>query len=51
MPNVILTPHVAGHGRYGHQRIGDTTVDALVDFFAGRPVTGAIDPARWERLA
>ena len=51
MPNVILTPHVAGHGRYGHRRIGDATVAALEDFFAGRPVTGAIDPARWERLA
>ena len=51
MPNVILTPHVAGHGRYGHRRIGDATVAALKDFFAGRPVTGAIDPDHWERLA
>ncbi len=51
MPNVILTPHVAGHGRYGHYRIGDATVAALEDFFAGRPVTGAIDRERWERLA
>ncbi len=51
MPNVILTPHVAGHGRYGHRRIGDATVAALEDFLAGRPVTGAIDPDRWERLA
>ena len=50
MPNVILTPHVAGHGRYGYQRMGEATVAALEDFFAGRPVTGAIDPERWERL-
>lgn len=51
MSNVIVTPHVAGHGRYGHRRIGDATVAALEDFFAGRRVAGAIDPARWERLA
>ena len=51
MPNVIITPHLAGQGRYGHNRIGAATLRALEDFFAGRPVTGAIDHARWERLA
>lgn len=51
MPNVIITPHLAGQGRYGHLRIGAATLQALEDFFAGRPVTGAIDHARWQRLA
>ena len=51
MPNVIVTPHLAGQGRYGHLRIGAATLRALQDFFAGRPVQGAIDHARWERLA
>ena len=51
MPNVIITPHLAGQGRYGHLRIGAAALQALEDFFAGRPVTGAVDHARWERLA
>ena len=51
MPNVIITPHLAGQGRYGHQRIGEAAVQALEDFFAGRAVTGAVDHARWARLA
>ena len=51
MPNVIITPHLAGQGRYGHDRIGAATLRALEEFFAGKPVTGAIDHARWERLA
>lgn len=51
MPNVIVTPHLAGQGRYGHIRIGEATLNALEDFFAGRPVIGAIDHTRWERLA
>ena len=51
MPNVIITPHLAGQGRYGHLRIGAATLQALEDFFAGRPVTGAIEHARWKRLA
>lgn len=51
MPNVILTPHVAGEGRYGHHLIGENTVATLEDFFAGRPVTGAINPDRWNQLA
>ena len=51
MRNVIITPHLAGQGRYGHLRIGAATLRALQDFFAGRPVQGAIDHARWERLA
>ena len=51
MPNVIITPHLAGQGRYGHLRIGAATLQALEGFFAGRPVTGAVDHARWERLA
>ena len=51
MPNVIITPHLAGQGRYGHTRIGQATAQALESFFAGRPVKGAITHARWERLA
>ena len=51
MANVIITPHLAGQGRYGHERIGAATLQALEDFFSGKPVRGAVDHARWERLA
>ena len=51
MSNVIITPHLAGQGRYGHTRIGHATAHALENFFAGRPVSGAITHARWDRLA
>ena len=37
MPNVILTPHVAGHGRYGHRRIGDATVGRAEGLLRGPP--------------
>ena len=35
MPNVIITPHLAGQGRYGHTRIGEATVHALEVFLPG----------------
>ena len=51
MSNVIITPHLAGQGRYGHERIGAATLQALEDFFSGKTVSGAIDHSRWEKLA
>jgi len=51
LPNVWITPHVSGAGSYGYFHIGDTAAAALEDCFAGRPVTGAVDLARWDQLA
>jgi phosphoglycerate dehydrogenase-like enzyme len=51
LPNVILTPHLAGSGYYGYARIGDGAVRALEDFFAGRPVEGAVDFDRYAIIA
>ena len=51
LENVVVLPHVTGAGQYGYHRIGDGTLQALDDFFAGRPVRGAVDYARWEQLA
>lgn len=51
LENVLLTPHLAGSGHYGYSRIGDGTVQALEDFFAGRPVRGAVDFARYALIA
>lgn len=51
LDNVIITPHVSGSGRYGYELIGDQTVQALVDCFAGREVEGAVPFERYETIA
>ncbi|MGD9519668.1 MAG: hydroxyacid dehydrogenase, partial [Armatimonadota bacterium] len=51
LPNVYITPHVAGAGYYGYLKIGETTLQALRDYFAGRPVQGAVDFSHWSQLA
>lgn len=51
LPNVILTPHVSGAGYYGYNRIGASTVQALEEFFSGRPVTEAVPFERYATLA
>lgn len=51
LENVLLTPHLAGSGHYGYSRIGDGTVRALEDYFAGRPVQGAVDFTRYALIA
>ena len=49
--NVLITPHQSGAGYYGYLKIGEQTLQALRDKFAGRPVYGAVDYSRWEQLA
>ena len=49
--NVIVTPHVAGNGYYGAKKIGEMTLQALEDFFAGREVKNRVDFTRYEILA
>ncbi|MGD9497843.1 MAG: hydroxyacid dehydrogenase [Armatimonadota bacterium] len=51
LDNVIITPHCSGAGFYGYWEIGDTTVQALLDCFAGRPVEGAVPMERFETIA
>lgn len=51
LENVYITPHVSGAGYYGYFKIGEMTLQALRDFFAGRPVRGAVDLSRLSRLA
>ena len=51
LPNVVITPHISGAGYYGYFKIGETTVQALEDFFAGKPVEGAVPFERYEQLA
>ncbi|MBM4048793.1 MAG: hydroxyacid dehydrogenase [Planctomycetes bacterium] len=51
LPNVIITPHVSGAGHYGYFKIGETTLQALEDHFADKPVQSAIRYETWARLA
>ncbi len=47
----MITPHVAGEGSYGTRKIGEVTLQALEDFFAGRKVENAIDFEKYDILA
>ncbi len=49
--NIVLLPHVAGAGAYGYRKIGEATLQALRDHFAGRRVRGAVDYERFSILA
>ncbi|MDQ1326743.1 MAG: Hydroxyacid dehydrogenase [Candidatus Poribacteria bacterium] len=51
LTNVIITPHVSGSGAYGYYTIGSTALQALEDFFAKKPVVGAVDLSKFEILA
>lgn len=51
LPNVILTPHIAGRGQAGYFGIGQGAFEALRDCFAGRPVAGAVPLERYEFVA
>ena len=49
--NVIVTPHIAGHGLYGARKIGEMTFRALEDFFAGREVENRVNLKLYEIIA
>lgn len=51
LTNCIITPHISGAGFYGYYMIGTTTLRALEDFFAGKPVKGAVDFSKYAALA
>lgn len=51
LPNVIISPHTAGAGYYGYFKIGEQTLHALEDCFAGKPIQHAVDLSKWEQLA
>ncbi len=51
LPNVILTPHIAGKGQAGYYGIGQGALEALRDCFAGRPVAGAVPLGHYEFVA
>ena len=50
LPNVFITPHVSGDGYYGYCKIGEMALAALEDFFADKPVVGAVNFDRFNLL-
>tara|TARA_R110002020_G_scaffold178196_1_gene371062 strand:- start:83 stop:1090 length:1008 start_codon:yes stop_codon:yes gene_type:complete len=51
LPNVFLTPHVAGAIGTERLRLGEMVVDEIARFVAGERLEFAVEPALLERLA
>lgn len=51
MPNVFITPHIMGPGRYGYWKMGEMALEALEDHFSCRPMRHEVDLSRFSRLA
>jgi phosphoglycerate dehydrogenase-like enzyme len=47
MPNVLLTPHTAGHGPYLDDRRYDVLSENCRRFAAGEGLRNVVDKARW----
>jgi phosphoglycerate dehydrogenase-like enzyme len=47
MPNVLLTPHMAGHGPYLNDRRYEIMADNCRLFAAGKPLRNEVDKASW----
>ena len=47
MPNVLLTPHMAGYGPYLNDRRFEIIVDNCRAFAAGRPLRNVVDKGMW----
>ena len=51
LPNVLLTPHIAGATVQGHQSLMRCVVENIINAIEGRPTRYEIDPKRWDLLA
>ena len=47
LPNVLLTPHMAGHGPYLDERRFEIIADNCRAFAAGRPLRNQVDKSSW----
>jgi phosphoglycerate dehydrogenase-like enzyme len=47
LPNVLLTPHMAGHGPYLDERRFQIIVDNCRAFAAGHPLRNVVDKSSW----
>jgi phosphoglycerate dehydrogenase-like enzyme len=46
-PNVLITPHTAGHGPYLDDRRGEILLDNCRRFLANQPLRNVVDKSRW----
>lgn len=51
LPNVFLTPHIAGAMGLERRRLGELAVDEIERFVRGLPLRHAIDPLLLDRMA
>lgn len=51
LPNVVLTPHIAGHASNGTKRQGRSTVDQLLEFADGKAMSGEVTEAMFRVMA
>lgn len=51
LPNVLLTPHVAGAAGVERSRLGDMAIDEVLRFARGEPLLYAVTPDRLKQLA
>jgi D-3-phosphoglycerate dehydrogenase len=49
MPNVIVTPHIAGISVQSSLQRGDEIVRRVLDFFSGKKPQGLVNPEAWPR--
>jgi phosphoglycerate dehydrogenase-like enzyme len=47
MPNVLMTPHMAGYGPYLDDRRYEIVADNCRAFLAGKPMRNVVDKASW----
>ena len=47
MPNVLITPHTAGHGPYLDERRFEVLLDNARRFLTGQPLRNVVDKAGW----
>jgi phosphoglycerate dehydrogenase-like enzyme len=50
LPNVVLTPHLAGHRSNGTRRQGRSAVEQLLEFASGQTMHGEITEAMFARM-
>jgi phosphoglycerate dehydrogenase-like enzyme len=47
MENLVITPHVAGAGPHGVERLHAILVENVRRFVVGAPLMNVIDKSRW----
>lgn len=51
LPNVLLTPHIAGAVGHERRRLGEIAISEVMRYLRGDPLLYEIDAGMWERIA